>query len=646
MKTYDRKNGFLGVHFDFHASRDNRHIGKSFTEKTVQDVIDMLHPDYIQCDTKGAYGIASYPTRLENRAPEIDKDILKIWRKVTKENGVGLFAHHAAMDDRDAAERHPDWALMRADGSLDPRLLNIPGDYIEKRLIPQLLELAGDYELDGAWMDGSGFNIEPNYRPEILARFTEKTGITEIPKNENDPHYAEFLQFFRDEYAETRRHYINAVHEKYPDFQICCNWDYTSYDSEKVDSDISFISADIWGMTTFNILRMECRFISGQKKPWDLMLWCDAAKYAGGFVNCLKPSVQLMHEASQIMMHGGGVELYMLQEPDGGVDIKKLDKFKETFDYCRKYREYLFGSESLSQIAVLFDGKTAMKMNNKAYGFFEGSLLDGINGILQCFADSQQSVDVIGEWELDNPALRYKLIVVPEWSEFSCKDKLLAFAENGGSLLIIGSGATKLFEKELGVSITDTVKQKRVFIGDKYDYCSFGELSDINEVKVLTAVAAENAFLNSDFSDIHTALTVNGLGKGKIAGIYFDMGQQYISGRTAGACDFVKRTVSKLLQKPELTVIGSRNIEVALRRNCGKKEVVLLNCSGPHSDPNTFTYDELLPICDITVKVKTENKPEKVVRQPENLQLDFEWDGEYTVVKLEKLEMMSVITLD
>ena len=73
---------------------------------------------------------------------------------------------------------------------------------------------------------------------------------------------------------------------------------------------------------------------------------------------------------------------------------------------------------------------------------------------------------------------------------------------------------------------------------------------------MLTAVAAENAFLNSDFSDIHTALTVNGLGKGKIAGIYFDIGQQYINGRTAGACDFVKRTVSKLLQKPELTVIG------------------------------------------------------------------------------------------
>ncbi|MFQ8952991.1 MAG: hypothetical protein ACLR56_08290 [Oscillospiraceae bacterium] len=45
-------------------------------------------------------------------------------------------------------------------------------------------------------------------------------------------------------------------------------------------------------------------------------------------------------------------------------------------------------------------------------------------------------------------------------------------------------------------------------------------------------------------------------------------------------------------------------------------------------------------------KGQTENKPERVVRQPENLQLDFEWDGEYTVVKLEKLEIMSVITLD
>ena len=646
MKTYDRKNGFLGVHFDFHASENNRHIGENFTEKMVQDIIDMLQPDYIQCDTKGAFGISSYPTKVGKSAPEMDKDILKIWRKVTRENGVGLFAHHAAMDDREAVASHPEWALMRSDGSLDACLLNTPGEYLDNKLIPQLYELAGEYELDGAWMDGSGFNIEPNYRPEILKKFIEQTGITEIPKSENDPYYADFLQYFRNEYAKTRRYYINAVHEKYPDFQICCNWDYTSYDPEKTDSDISFISADVWGINTFNILRMESRFISQQNKPWDLMLWCDSAKYEGGFVNSVKPAVQLMQEASQIMMHGGGVELYTLQEGDGSVDLNNLQIFKKVFDYCRGFKDCLFSSKSLSQIAILFDGKTAMHMNKKAYGFFENTILDGINGILQCFADSQQSVDVIGEWQLDNISRQYKLIVVPEWSELANKEMLADFVNNGGNVLVIGAQATRLFEKELGVRITDTVHQSRIYCGGKTDYSSFGALSDINVIEPASAEVIETAFLDSNRENIQTALTVNNVGKGKMAGIYFDMGHQYMKGRTTGACDFIKRTVDLLLPEPYLVVTGSRNIEVALRDKNGVKEVALLNCSGPHSDLNTFTYDELLPICDLQVKLRLDEKPKKVVLQPGGEELNFVWDGKYVTVPVDKVSVLNVITVE
>ena len=114
MKNVER---FFGLHFDFHAGPDSVDIGGTTTDESIQKIIDMVDPDFVQCDSKGHLGLSSYPTKVGYPAPSIKNDLLKIWRRVTEKNGVSLFVHHSGIWDKEALAHHPEWAVIRADGS-------------------------------------------------------------------------------------------------------------------------------------------------------------------------------------------------------------------------------------------------------------------------------------------------------------------------------------------------------------------------------------------------------------------------------------------------------------------------------------------------------------------------------------------------
>ena len=89
-KRLSRKDSFLGIHFDFHAGYDCTEIGKTVTPEMIERIIDLVHPDYIQCDSKGHSGISSYPTKVGHPAPGFVRDQLHIWRDVTAKDGVAV----------------------------------------------------------------------------------------------------------------------------------------------------------------------------------------------------------------------------------------------------------------------------------------------------------------------------------------------------------------------------------------------------------------------------------------------------------------------------------------------------------------------------------------------------------------------------
>ena len=48
----------------FSCRPDCTEIGKNTTREMIENIIDLVHPDYLQIDCKGHRGLSSYPTRV------------------------------------------------------------------------------------------------------------------------------------------------------------------------------------------------------------------------------------------------------------------------------------------------------------------------------------------------------------------------------------------------------------------------------------------------------------------------------------------------------------------------------------------------------------------------------------------------------
>ncbi len=111
-----RSECFFGLHFDFHANEHTKPIGEHFSQNEFGEMLDIVRPDFVQCDTKGHPGLSSYPTKVGN--PHlIDKDILKGWREETQKRGIGLYAHYSGLFDIKAIENNPEYGAIFKDGT-------------------------------------------------------------------------------------------------------------------------------------------------------------------------------------------------------------------------------------------------------------------------------------------------------------------------------------------------------------------------------------------------------------------------------------------------------------------------------------------------------------------------------------------------
>ncbi|MBM3892685.1 MAG: hypothetical protein FJ388_26500, partial [Verrucomicrobia bacterium] len=340
---------FLGIHFDFHANTDCTNVGANTTPAMVENIINLVRPDYLQIDCKGHPGISSYPTKVGHQAPRIIGDPLRVWREVTAKHGVGLYMHYSGVWDSKAVEEHPDWAAINADGKPNKRATSFFGPYAEKLLIPQLRELAGDYGVDGVWVDGECWASVPDYGAASLAAFRKATGITNVPRKPGEPHWHEFLQFNREMFRKYLRHYIAAVKKTNPKFQICSNWAFTDHMAEPVSAPVDFLSGDYSPQDSVNSARLSARYLARQGKPWDLMAWSFSTKPTRD----QKTAVQLQREAAVVLAMGGGFQAYFKQKRDGSIYDEQMPVMAEVAKFCRARQAICHHAQAVPQVGLL-----------------------------------------------------------------------------------------------------------------------------------------------------------------------------------------------------------------------------------------------------------------------------------------------------
>ena len=586
-----RDQSFLGIHFDFHAGSDCNEVGKNTTPEMVQTIIDRVQPDYIQTDCKGHAGYTSYPTKVGNRAPGFVGDPLRIWRDVTARNGIALYMHYSGVWDTRAIELHPEWAAIHADGTRDKEKTSVFGTYVDQLLVPQLKELAGDYNVDGVWVDGECWATIPDYGERALRLFRESTGISDIPKSAADPHWYEWMQFNREGFRKYLRHYVASVRSEYPDFQICSNWAFTHHMPEPVSVALDFLSGDYSPNNSVNSARFAGRYLAFQGIPWDLMAWSFSYN---PFPREQKPAVQLKREAAIILALGGGFQAYFTQNRDGSVRLDEMQVMEEVAKFARARQPWCHHSVQIPQVALLLSTSDYQHNAGSLFPQYKGQS----QGVLQCLLESQYSVDLVSEEILAPDMSRFPIIVIPEWKNISpvfCAD-LVEYAKGGGSLLVIGQETSEYFATLVGVQIQGS------------------------------------GFVSKS------------LGKGKIGFLPLAIGAEYEESGNAKLREQLNTAVHTLFPNPLVEISGSPWIDVSISQLKGKQLVHLVNTSGDHKGAGIIQSIE--PVGPIQLSIRCDSKPAKITLQPEEKTCDFIYtDGKAQVI-VDKVNIYEILVIE
>jgi hypothetical protein len=635
-----RADSFFGVHFDLHASENITDAGKTLTAAMIDTFLLKVRPDFIQIDCKGHPGISSYPTKTGFHVKGFEKDPLKLFRERTEADNVALYMHFSGVWDGKVVSEHPDWAIVKANGERSTEKTSFFSPYLDTYMIPQLKELS-DYKVDGAWIDGECWAVEPDYSEASVARFTKKTGIAEIPLKKSDKYYPEFMEYTRMLFREHLNKYITAIHKYNPAFQITSNWAYSSMMPEKVTIDVDYLSGDVTPQNGVYRSAFEARCLAPQGKPWDLMAW--GFSWDGGKMPMsIKSSVQLEQEAAQIMSMGGGVQFYFQQNRDLSLKPWLATMLSEIGAFCRERQPYCQKAKSIPQIALLYPAVSYQRNASRPYS----NPLGNLEGALNLILDGQHTVEILMEHHLTGRMDQYPLIVVPEcdYLEPQFIEELKKYVSSGGHLLAIGTETAKLFKNELGIKSLKTLNETATFIavGNKIGAIR----SSLDSVEVNPGINVLSTFYNgSDFrlkGDM-IASSTNKVGKGNVAGIYFNAGSEYGEYKSPVLRDYVSTIIDDLFPDQLVKVSGSHFVHVTVNKLNSKMYVNLVNIAGEHTNQKAIGYDEIPSLKDITINVRTIQKPSKIVLQPEGLELKTDYQNGVSTVTVPELKIHSIL---
>ncbi len=667
MERKRREDCFFGVHFDFHASDDSTNIGANTTEEQIQYMLDTVQPDFVQCDSKGHPGMTSFETAVGTRAPGFARDNLKIWRDVTARAGIPLFLHYSGVFDMAAVRVHPEWAIVDAEGQVSRDYTSLRGGYSDGLLIPQLSEVIDRYDVDGVWIDGEAWAVNPDYSPAFLAAFRRDTGCQTVPKSPDDPDYDVYMDYLRESFRQYLRHYTDALHQKYPRFQIASNWAFSTYMPEPVSAGVDYLSADYNPIDSYNTTRFESRYLATQGKPWDIMGWSFIVSPVEN-IPSTKSACQIEREAAAPLSLGGGFQVYIQQNRDGSLEKWMLPVVGEVSRFCNERRAKCFRAENIPQTAVLLSTYNFYKIARRA--LFPDKEYIAARGITQALLDNQLSVQLISEHHLKADLMRYPVLVLPEtaWLEEETVALLRRYMEQGGHLIAVGPLAAQYFADEAGVNMahpfTTEERQQlaRCLTVEDLDkaaetlpiavkrYLEFdGFITGLHALScaVTPLEGTESAGSlyegNAPKGPCSPAATVRQVGKGTCTCIWTNIGEKYLLAQRFLVRDFLGGLVRQVF-RPLVRVTGSHFVDVNLSRNGDELLIHLINTSGPHGSEHTYIYDEITPLTGLTLEADCPSRPaavEAVPAQP----IDWEWHDGVLRARLDRLDIYTILSV-
>ena len=647
------KTGFFGLHYDLHANAADTRLGAELTPEHLRDALERVRPDFVQCDCKGHAGYTSYPTRVGSPSPGIVRDALRIHRDVTRELGIPLSVHYSGIWDTRAIELHPDWSALDCHGNLiSPRppaggIVCPRGPYLDELMIPQLLEIIDDYDVDGFWIDGDNWAVRDCYCPRCRAEFTRRTGLAKAPESPGETDWPAWRAFQRDSFVEFVDRYAAAVHARKPSCAVCSNWMYTMRQPGPATAAIDYLSGDFTSSFGCERAEMEGRYIDGHGVPWNLMAWT-FCKPADEVPYQTKTVVGLCQEAAEVMSRGGGVFLYDQPQRSGWLTRWHQDRFAEVARFCRERQAFCQNTQSVPEAVTLFSDEHVWAHNPMPFCLGDGYF--GVEGSLHALIENQIHADVLDDTRLLERLDHYKLAVVAEQNPVAPRviEALEAFARRGGTVIMTGAHLADQCPALVGVEAAEGSRQETWHVATGEACATLA--GPWRPVKAVDAESLAQVLRNQQPGKDETgfpAITLRRLGKGQVAAIHGDCMRNYLLTHHPEIRLLIKHLLDTLAIDWTCRVESPLQIEVSLRRKERHLLVHLVNRAvNPSLSPRLHIVEEVPPSGPVTVDLAVGRQPKRVTLEPGARPVDWTYHDGRATVSLPSIAIHDILVVE
>lgn len=575
--------------------------------------------------SKCHHGNSYYETKIGHKHERLKGDMLGDIVKEARKENIRIFVYHSVCWDKRAASKCPDWVQRKPDGTpiryriWDYLCLNSP--YTDELVIPQLEEIARNYDIDALWLDIVYQHREGCYCRYCREKYQNLYG-KEMP---NDP---SLLKDFRMRSTIDFLKEVNTCVKKIkplmvglndilyfppfieePDFwimrQLSKNTDYFSVEArcESTVKEESFASLD-------PLCKVKLNQLLG--KPFDIITSAYIHSW-GAWDIVPKETLQRIYAQA---LTGSGVAYIGLQAyPQGILDAAAMKTISEAFKLVKDREEWSMNAESVPDIALM------------------GSKFDrSFKGAFQILTESHLHFDLIDEEAVDDLG-KYQVLVCPnlQFLQESTIDSIVTFVKNGGSLFATHLTAAEGIDKSklldvLGVEILEPVPyslgylkldksisrgcpETALLVNDKFLKIKTSDGTRIlaNLVYPITETTPER-YLRHDFSppgkeSPYPAITSSPYGQGQAVYSTAPIFRAFWNNNHWYLRELVRNIIA-LIQKQKLIEIDApRNIELSLNRK-GKSIVIhLLSYYNGRRTQEISLVDEFPVARDVVVRI-------------------------------------------
>ncbi len=671
MGSFEKR--YRKVHLDFHTPESAPQAVEMFDPEEFISILKRADVNIAVIFTKCHYGNAYYETSVSHKHSGLEVDFLGEVIREAHANDISVIAYHSVAWDNRVPVYHPDWEVVRPEMKSYTGVgwrwccLNSPyRDYV----LSMLREISENYEIDGLWLDWA--YIEHPwlfcYCHRCRRKFRETYGydmirfddapleirrmMVEFNANIKDDFISAVSSVLKESRSDGVLTYNQAGHHLHP------------Y-PENLDN-VGFLAVEAHA-PNYLFQSFIASYLSCQHKPAEVIT-PRFLKDWGEWT--LKPVETLKTEVASIISSGGlpsiGDQIY----PSGKLEVEFYNRLREVFSWLEEREEWLLGSESVKDVAVLNSTTT----NRVREILLEEEMDASSRGAHRAFVDGKVICDIINEKALD-VLPEYNVLVLPDQICISedCQEKIKDYVRNGGG--IVATGRTTLFTESgeprenfgladlFGASYEGDFPFSRCFIEvtdetARLDLPKIPILSRERPVRLnLTSGTNLGLIVEPSAERIERtpaparrtdlpSIVMNIYGKGKCIYVASPI-ERDIRDRNEPWLKELYLKLTDMVRRDTLTEVRAPlSVRVSLRKQPGRWIFHFVNVVPNPGELGPSYVEDLLPARGIKVKVKVPSEPKSVYSAPDRWSISASLEGEWLSFEIPEVKIHSMTVIE